>query len=73
MKRYHPRGTCRKSAEALPDGPDLFAWAADRIALDSPAPPSSRAVRHVARRHHISPHHARTVAELAGFNLEACE
>ena len=73
MKHYHPRGIRRKSAAAMPDGQDLFAWAANRIALDPPAPPSSRAVRHLARRLRLSSHHARTVAELAGINLEASE
>jgi hypothetical protein len=30
-------------------------------------------VRHLARRLRLSSHHARTVAELAGINLEASE
>jgi hypothetical protein len=51
----------------------LFEWAKSRIALDPPAAPLEPAVRHVARRLRLSPHHARTVAELAGLNLEACE
>jgi hypothetical protein len=53
--------------------PELFEWAANRIALDPPAPPAPRAVRHVARCLRLSPHIARTIAELAGFNLEASE
>jgi hypothetical protein len=72
MSDYHSRRRRRKSAIGWPDGPDLFEWATSRIALDLPASPS-RAVRHLARRHGLSPHHARTVAELAGFNLEFSE
>ncbi len=71
MKKYHRRHTCRKPAIGLPETQDLFGWAANRIAVDPPVAHLERAVRHVARRHHLSPHHARTVAELAGFSLEA--
>ncbi len=71
MKFYHNSGLPGNGKAMPASGLPLFAWAANRMAHDPPAPPSSRAVRHVARRHHLSPHHARTVAELAGFNLEA--
>jgi hypothetical protein len=72
MKPYHSSGL-PGNGKVLPcSGLPLFDHAANRIALDPPASPS-RAVRHVARRLRLSPHHARTVAELAGFNLEASE
>ncbi len=73
MPVYHSRRASRKSAIGWPEAQDLFGWAANRIALDPPAAPLEPAVRHVARRLRLSPHHARTVAELAGFNLEASE
>jgi hypothetical protein len=73
MSNYHSRRTRRKSAFGWPDGQDLFSWAANRIAADPPAPPTQRAVRHVARCLRLSPHIARLVAEHAGFNLEASE
>jgi hypothetical protein len=71
MPIYKMRRQRRKPFRLADSQQGLFEWAASRVAHDPPAPPSSRAARHVARRHHLSPHHARTVAELAGFNLEA--
>lgn len=73
MSHYHSRRVRRKSAIGWPDGQDLFSWAANRIALDPPAPPIQRAVRIIAHRHRLSPHIARLVAEHAGVNLEASE
>jgi hypothetical protein len=72
MNKYHNSGL-PGNGKAMPvSSLPLFEWAKSRFALDPPASPS-RAVRHVARRLRLSPHHARTVAELAGFNLEASE
>jgi hypothetical protein len=73
MHDYHSRRTRRKSAIGWPHGQDLFSWAANRIALDPPAPPAQRAVRLIAHRFGLSPHLARVRAEHAGFNLEAAE
>ena len=70
MPTYKMRHQRRKPFRLADGQQGLFEWAASRVALDPPASPS-RAVRHVARRLRLSPHHARTVAELAGFNLEA--
>jgi hypothetical protein len=72
MPTYKMRHQRRKPFRLADSQQGLFEWAASRVALDPPVSPSC-AVRHVARRLRLSPHHARTVAELAGFNLEASE
>lgn len=73
MKPYHISGL-PVNGKAMPASSlPLFAWAANRLAFDPAAAPTHRAIRHVARRLRLSPHYARTVAELAGFNLEASE
>jgi hypothetical protein len=73
MPTYKMRHQRRKPFRLADSQQGLFEWAASRVALDPPAAPLEPAVRHVARRLRLSPHHARTVAELAGLNLEACE
>jgi hypothetical protein len=72
MNNYHNSGL-PGNGKAMPvSSLPLFEWAESRFALDPPASPS-RAVRHVARRHRLSPHIARLVAEHAGLSLEASE
>jgi hypothetical protein len=61
MKRYHPRGTRRKSATGLPDGwPDLFGWADTRPIFDPS--PQELAERHIARRARLPLHIAAVFA-----------
>lgn len=72
MNPYHNSGL-PGNGEALPISTlPLFRWAATRITFDPAAPPTERAVRHVARRYGLPPHLARVRAEHAGFKLEAC-
>ena len=61
MKRYHPRGACRKSATGWPNaGPDLFAWAATLPVFDPS--PTERATRDIARRARLPLHIAAVFA-----------
>lgn len=62
--RPRRRKPCRLAACQL----DLFA-----SADCTPELPTPRAAQVLARRHRLSPHLARTVAELAGFHLEPFE
>ena len=68
MKTYTMRPLGRNRRSFAERQPDLFVWAQERAEADPVALP--RAALHLARRFALSPHHARAVAELAGFTME---
>lgn len=70
MKRYHPRGTRRKSVTGLPDGwPDLFGWAETWPIVDPS--PQELPIRHVARCARLPLHIAAVFAVTNGLGGHA--
>lgn len=70
MKRYHPRGACRKSATGFPEGwPDLFGWADTRAISD--LSPQELATQRIARRARLPLHIAAVFAVNNGLGGHA--
>lgn len=68
MKSYPMRARARKPFRLPENQPDLFEWPASRPSPEIESAP--RVVRKVATCFRLPFHHARLVAELAGFRME---
>lgn len=70
MRQSSHKAAPRRNGKGAPCASlPLFAWADERAALE--CLPMPRAARIIARRFALSPHHARAIAEAAGFRMEA--